>query len=340
MTRCSTGRRGIGRTARAAGRRLAGLVVAVGLLSTGALPMAEAAAQTVVDGVTVRSWGYQLQNDSPAPIAASPYDLVVIDYTRDPAVGGPFTAAEVAQMKKKPDGGRRLVLAYVSIGEAENYRYYWADRNWGDARNRKPPVLEESAEWKGNFTVEFWEQEWQNLILTDSDSYINRIMDAGFDGILLDRVDIVDTLQGKTPAGTVASDLMAQFVRKISVVTKLRNPKFLVVALNAEGLVDDDTYRAAIDGLGKEQLLYSTGFFDPTKPFGAAKPVDPADVAWSTERLAKVKADGKLVLCVEYINQPDLVQKALGEFAKIGCVPYFGPRDLSYLAYTKPATAK
>ena len=46
----------------------------------------------------VKTWGYQLQNIRPKKIAASPYDLVVIDYASD---DGPFTPAQVEQMKQQ-----------------------------------------------------------------------------------------------------------------------------------------------------------------------------------------------------------------------------------------------
>ena len=303
------------------------------------LPLGTArAADNVVQGMEIKTWGYQLQNDDPAIIANSPYDLVVMDYQRDPAVGPPFSPADLVAMKKKPDGSRRFVIAYISIGEAENYRYYWGDRNWGDARNRTPLIEKENPEWPGNLSVKYWEQEWQNLILNDADSYINRIMDAGFDGIYLDKIDIADDYQGKTPAGTVASDLMIQFVRKISTVTKLRNKNFLTIAQNAEGLLDDDSYRAAVDGIGKESVLYSEGLFDAKNPFKDPVRNDDPSIKETTRLLSKLRTGGKLVLCVEYINKPALMAKAAAELGKDGFVAYFGPRDLAHLAYTEVAS--
>ena len=318
-----------------AGSRPVGFALLMGLA---ALAGPVRAADNVVQGIEIKTWGYQLQNDEPSVVAKSPYDLVVIDFQRDPAVGGPFTPTELAQMKKKPDGSRRFVIAYISIGEAENYRYYWGDRNWGDVRNRTPLIEKENPEWPGNLTVKYWEQEWQNLILNDTDSYINRIMDAGFDGIYLDKIDIADEYQGKTPAGTIASDLMIQFVRKISTVTKIRNPNFLTIAQNAEGLLDDDVYRMAVDGIGKESLLYSEGLFDPNNPFKDPTRNDDASIKETTRLLSKLRADKKLVLCVEYINKPTLITKASADLGKDGFVAYFGPRDLAHLAYTEVAS--
>ena len=42
-----------------------------------------------------------------------------------------LTAADLARLRVKPDGSRRVVLSYLSIGEAENYRYYW-NKSWDD----------------------------------------------------------------------------------------------------------------------------------------------------------------------------------------------------------------
>ena len=80
----------------------------------------------------VATWGYQLQKVDPAEIAASPFDLVVIDYSRSGTDDKRFTPAEVKGMQVKPDGRRRIVLAYMSIGEAEDYRFYWR-KNWVEA---------------------------------------------------------------------------------------------------------------------------------------------------------------------------------------------------------------
>ena len=74
----------------------------------------------------VKSWRYQLSGVDPEAVANSAADLVVIDYAGS---NGPFTRAEVDQMRRKPDGSRRLVLAYMSIGQAETYRWYWPQRS-------------------------------------------------------------------------------------------------------------------------------------------------------------------------------------------------------------------
>src|SRR5262245_7481005 len=81
----------------------------------------------------VKSWAYQLQNVDPEEIKGSPYDLVVIDYGGDQRNANAFPREVLELMRTRPDGRRRLLFAYLSIGEAESYRYYWRD-DWAKAR--------------------------------------------------------------------------------------------------------------------------------------------------------------------------------------------------------------
>ena len=79
--------------------RAVGLGVPVALAFLAGLVTGPAlAAPIVVQGVTINSWGYQLINDDAAEIAKSRYDVIVMDYQRDPSAGGPFTPAELAVM--------------------------------------------------------------------------------------------------------------------------------------------------------------------------------------------------------------------------------------------------
>ena len=57
----------------------------------------------------VRSWGYHLQSLDLEVIAASPYDVLVIDYSRDGTEDQRLTAADLTRLKQKPDGSTRRV---------------------------------------------------------------------------------------------------------------------------------------------------------------------------------------------------------------------------------------
>lgn len=115
------------------------------------------------------------------------YDLLIMDlFFRD---GTAFTATEINQLRNKGNGGKRLVISYMSIGEAENYRYYWQS-NWN---SNKPSWMDaENPNWPGNFKVKYWQKEWQNIIFGNDDSYLHKITSANFDGVYLDIIDAFD----------------------------------------------------------------------------------------------------------------------------------------------------
>ncbi|MBK0383659.1 endo alpha-1,4 polygalactosaminidase [Pedobacter sp. SD-b] len=116
-------------------------------------------------------------------VKATNYDLIIMDlFFNDKA----FTSAEIAQLKTKANGGKRLVISYMSIGEAEDYRYYWKT----DWKKNKPLWLDsENPNWKGNYKVHYWENDWQKIIYGNSTSYLQKILDANFDGVYLDIID-------------------------------------------------------------------------------------------------------------------------------------------------------
>ncbi|MCG8569858.1 MAG: endo alpha-1,4 polygalactosaminidase [Spirochaetes bacterium] len=116
-------------------------------------------------------------------IAATNYDVVIVDlFFHD----NELTSADLQKLKQKANGANRLVIAYMSIGEAENYRYYWRN-SW----NTFAPLWldEENPNWEGNYKVKFWKLGWQYLITGNKQSYVQKILDAGFDGVYLDIID-------------------------------------------------------------------------------------------------------------------------------------------------------
>lgn len=112
------------------------------------------------------------------------FDILLMDlFFND---GSPFSSIEIEKLKTKANGGQRLVIGYMAIGEAENYRYYWKN-SW----ESNPPewLVDENPYWPGNFLVKYWYPEWQSIIYGNDNSYTKRAIDAGFDGLYLDLVD-------------------------------------------------------------------------------------------------------------------------------------------------------
>lgn len=124
------------------------------------------------------------KNDFIAAVTATNYDLLIMDlfFTN----GHTFTANEINQLKNKANGGKRLVISYMSIGEAEDYRYYWQS-SW--STNRPSWLDAENPNWEGNYKVKYWNSEWQQIIYGNNNSYLKKILDANFDGVYLDIID-------------------------------------------------------------------------------------------------------------------------------------------------------
>ncbi|MFP9100537.1 endo alpha-1,4 polygalactosaminidase [Flavobacterium sp. RHBU_24] len=126
---------------------------------------------------------YATKADFIAAVNATNYDAIIMDLFLEDEQ---FTTAEIAELKHKANGGSRLIICYMSIGEAEEYRYYW-NTLWNSS---KPEwIAAENPGWPGNYKVKYWNNDWQGIIYKNSDSYLDKITTAGFDGVYLDIID-------------------------------------------------------------------------------------------------------------------------------------------------------
>lgn len=134
--------------------------------------------------------GYADKSAFVAALKNTAYDFFIIDLFHGAAA---LDAADIAQLQTKPGGGSRLVICYMSIGEAEDYRYYWKSE-W----NTDPPqwLAEENPDWPGNYKVRYWDPDWQAIIFGSPDAYLDRIIAAGFDGVYLDIVNAFEYFEG------------------------------------------------------------------------------------------------------------------------------------------------
>ena len=115
-------------------------------------------------------------------LAATNYDVLIIDPYQD---GEAFTSAQINALKVKANGGMRLVLAYLNIGAAENWRYYW-QTGW---RVGSPSWIAGAYDgWPGEYWVRYWDPAWRAILLGNDASYVKKIVDAGFDGVYLDNI--------------------------------------------------------------------------------------------------------------------------------------------------------
>lgn len=275
-----------------------------------------------------KHWGYQLQRLDAAMIPAA-VDVLVVDGS---VAGSGLYARDVAALRKRDGDTPRIVLAYLSIGEAESYRRYWR-RAW----SATPPAWlgPENPNWKGNFTVRYWDPGWQRLIVDPTrleatpwqrfvsmvrptpKPAIDQIVDAGFDGVYLDRVDAYE--KPLDVRHTVRSDMVA-FVEKIADYARKRRPGFLVVPQNAELLLADPRYRALIDGVAKEDLFYGENGDGVQNPADGLEPM--------VGYLNRAKSAGLPVFTVEYVQDEATRKRIASEWQRLGYIGVFAERGL------------
>lgn len=285
----------------------------------------------------VKRWGYQLQNLDLNRLAGGPHDLLVIDYSRDGTEEEALKPADLAKLKRKPDGGRRLVVAYLSIGEAETYRdywrWYWGGRwytrwiGWFLAPSWLGP---EDKSWRGNYAVRYWQPGWQDVILGKG-GYVDRLIAQGFDGVYLDKINSsIEAIAKDRPS---ARDDMRAFVRAIAEKGRAMRKGFIVIPQNGEELLTDEAYASLIDGIGKEDLLFGEFKEKQANPENA--------VARRTAELKLAAAKHKTVLAVEYLDDPEKIAAARSRLEALGFVPNFSDRELTTLRYgDTPDTAR
>ena len=271
----------------------------------------------------VDNWGYQLQSLDARAFAGLHYDLVVMDYSRSGEKGSAFTPAELEQFRRKPNGDRRILLSYLSVGEAETYRYYWRPA-W--TAKRPSWIGRENRTWTGNFTVEYWNEEWRRIIFEAADSYLQRIVEAGFDGVYLDRVDIYGELEKEN--SNARADMIA-FVRALAAKARKLKKGFLIVVQNAEELAQSDQFLEAVDGIAKEDLLYGVDHKGSRN--------SEAMIRESVANLKRARDNNKGIFVVEYLRSPDQLMGVLKELARRDdrFVPHFADRPLGQIRAEK-----
>jgi len=227
----------------------------------------------------VRYWAYIIQHiDSGEAdiLIDKPYDVVVIEPTRtdhsDPGTQSYYISTLVADLKasRASDGVRRkTVLAYIDIGQAEDWRWYWKwsltqDPTWPDW------IVGIDPQWESCYPVAFWDPDWKKIVIyggfeydgqpvevpsgaqyggSGYNSVIDEVITDGFDGIYLDWVEAFsdDSVIAAAQAGGIGNVAveMLLFIQEMHEYGKARflamgkDPDdFIIIQQNAQDLVD------------------------------------------------------------------------------------------------------
>ncbi|XP_055350493.1 uncharacterized protein DR_0705-like [Paramacrobiotus metropolitanus] len=222
---------------------------------------------------------YQLQNAKFSKLRDSNYKYYVVDPDDSKLTGSQLTTL---------NGQGKVILAYISIGEAETYRDYWQS-SW---KPGKPAFLEkENLEWENNYKVKFWMPEWQTILLNFSRTHI---LQKGYSGLYLDIVDAYYYFEKQRPSA-----------------------KRKDFPQNAVELYDNTGYRKLMDGFGVEST-----WMDGDK----LKSSQEANYVLKT--LRKAKQDGKVILAVDYPKKQNNICKFYQKCGAEGFVCGAFDRDL------------
>ena len=258
------------------------------------------------------SWLVQLQGADINEIKEAGFPMAVFDYSRDGSDPMRYTHEEIQELINDTI----IPIAYMSIGEAENYRFYW-DHEWVEAldqnsfTDKAPSWLGHSnPNWIGNYKVRYWDPDWRDNYIRP---YLDKIISQGFRGLYLDIIDAFDywynpnNYGGKNKEEVLDGDpinnkelactRMIELVIWMADYCRSKSPhgdSFLIFPQNGETIHDFDyngAFMNAIDGVGAESVWYHE---TKLKSSNSAN--------YRLQYLRKVIANNKMVLTVDYVD--------------------------------------
>ncbi|MFG0250353.1 MAG: endo alpha-1,4 polygalactosaminidase [Phycisphaeraceae bacterium JB051] len=299
------------------------------------------AIQVVAQTSSPQTLGYVLQPEGMAPtrdavvnrLAKSDRDWIILDTQFD---GDPWPP-QVLQTIRDGKPGRK-VLAYISIGEAEDYREYW-EKKWDANKDGKPDdgapgfLCEVNPDWEGNYKVRYWHRDWQAMIL----KRIATIMQTQkFDGLYLDIIDAfsffehdpktdkwLDHRRNEQTGNTYRID-MIRWVQIIARHARRFNPDALIIPQNGEQLLEDKAYSELVSGIGIEDL-FSDG----------NKKQSEDDTAYRLSFIKPFIATGKPVWLVNYATHPRYRRLAKSKAKELGMRLLITDRQLKTLGISR-----
>lgn len=232
------------------------------------------------------SWAYYLKDPVLLAIETAPFSLFVIDVENENTV---FTKEQISKLQKT-----KKVFAYLSLGDAEDYRSYWKPL-WNQ---KKPKWLgNEHPLWKGNFSVQdLLNKEWLEITKQQLDNVIS----VGYDGIVISGLGLPDS---------------NKFLTKIKEYLKSKKSSLKVY-------VQDYIYADSklIDGVVKQGLIYNID--------GSSSKATQQEL----KELLKYKNEKKEILVVEYVTGEkwEQAKKIIQKYEFSG---YSGPLELNVIRF-------
>ena len=205
---------------------------------------------TPSEAARAESWFYQLQDIELDSLRQNDAEVLVIDPSRrgDGDQAGFWTGEEINSLHRQ---GKK-VIAYFSIGEAEDYRNYWK-KSW---RQSPPPFLNRAnveGGYANNYLVEYWHPEWHSILL----SRLEKLQALGFDGVYLDKVDAFEDWQSVDSSKNVEflKEEMVELILAIGEAGRSRaGSEFQLFLQNGWDLWSEPKLQTVVTGVGIEEF--------------------------------------------------------------------------------------
>lgn len=267
------------------------------------------------------TWFYQLQNLDHQELLDTSAALMVIDPSRggDGDSAGFWTSQEIAALSAQG----KVVLSYLSIGEAEEYRDYW-QANWNDS----PPKFLHRANpnYTNNYLVRYWLPEWKAIVR----QRLVRDVANGFNGVYLDKVDAFDDWMEADPSldPDMLKQEMAQFISELRAAgdaeAEKRGGHFVLYLQNSGDLWQAPGLTGKIDGLAVEEFSLGWENQDGVRT--------PSEVRLEMKQhLEEAHKAGVTTLVIDYPDKSTRSEQraeAIEDARRVGALPLLAPRSL------------
>ena len=219
--------------------------------------------------------------------------------------------ADTLGMVTDQEKAGRILLAYISLGEAEDFRWYWPEvkgASW---------ILDENPNWAGDHYVDPRSPEWRDLVVK---RIAPRLLRKGYDGFMLDTLDTVDALLNNDP---LAYEGAARGM--VDIVKALREayPDATIVANGGLSIVRG--MAPYLDAVMYEGVRSTYDFGSKTY-----RRRTEGEAAWIKDRLARVTKAKLPLLALEYVNleDADAVKSIKHEVRSLGYLPFISEISL------------
>ncbi|MFK7739481.1 MAG: endo alpha-1,4 polygalactosaminidase [Planctomycetota bacterium] len=327
------------------------LLAALGACHSPRLKVVEPTELDIAVLAPVKNWAMQLQGlqseTAMRALESASVDMLVIEPIRSQRGLSDFPTARLVTRLQRSEGAtlpRKRVIAYLNVGQAEDYRSYWQP-DWRAPTESQPgsPAFLVGLDpdgWVGNYPVAYWRSEWQQRLFGQPDALLDQIVADGFDGAYLDWIlafGDANVIAAAERDGVDPVTAMVDLLDEMRRYARERYPLFALIAQNGIALYEADSrLLGCVDALSQEDVsfrgLASASWDEPNSGDIASAPSG----EWSTDRLcqrlANVRQQGLPIFTLDYAVKPDNQVLATTTSRAHGFVPYISRTPLDRLA--------